>query len=351
MSIANRLVGLPRTSASRYSQSPGLPSPSASTTHIGIPATSQVRPRMSIRYDRSRHLATVSETVSRKPPSVNQIIQDGREDLRIHKQRSKDCTLMWCRQAERIHILRDVYKFRGELLLRKGREIGFEKDDTHRLSRLYPRVPDLISICEEWEKTDPSFEWPGLQSALRIVEGKADRLYGKMGRATDQERETPDWLYRHYDNEFHFTCDACASDKNHKHPNYFTKEQDALTQYWQGVIWLNPPWNQIAAFIKKGYEAGQARATVVCLVPLWPTEPWFLQYAVHGHIRILSDRVAFVGFDQKAPQCLCVIIFTKGSRRRPDGSLYVTIEEIEAPKKPKGKDKTATVMSRGFAAT
>jgi hypothetical protein len=121
-----------------------------------------------------------------------------------------------------------------------------------------------------------------------------------------------------------------------------------LDQEWRGVIWLNPPWAEIGPFIKKAYEAAQADATVVCLVPLWTTEKWFLEYAVHGHIRILSDRVAFVGYDQKAPQCLCAIVFTKGSRRRADGSLHITIVEIKAPGKTKYADETATLMSSGL---
>lgn len=39
--------------------------------------------------------------------------------------------------------------------------------------------------------------------------------------------ETPLWLFRELDNEFHFTLDAAASGDNHKCQKYFTKK---LTQ-------------------------------------------------------------------------------------------------------------------------
>ncbi len=154
-----------------------------------------------------------------------------------------------------------------------------------------------------------------------------------MARESDQERETPNWIYDQFDREFHFTCDAAASAANHKHPHYFTEQQDALQQIWKGSIWLNPPWNRIEPFMRTARGAAQAGATVVCLVPLWTTERWFKEHAIHGEIRLLSDLVAFVGFDGKSPQALCIVVFTAESQLRPDGSLYVKVETIRAPGK------------------
>jgi phage N-6-adenine-methyltransferase len=308
-------------------------------------------------------------------PTLAQMILDGQKSATKIRQKSEEALREWFKQSERLNIAKTHYKLKGARFIGFANRIGVDKSSAYRLVMLWQHRAAITSRCldeaEAASKRGEPFRYPGWETALEwfeepsrsklkpLAEAKKyiaeleDRLskarYGKMGRAPDQERETPGWLYRHFDQEFHFTCDAAASAKNHKHRNHFTKQRDALKQVWRGVIWLNPPWNEIGAFIKKAYEAAQAGATVVCLVPLWSTEKWFLEYGVHGKIRILSDRVAFVGYDQKAPQCLCVIVFTKGSRRRADGSLYIKIEEIEAPAKPKYADKTATMMSRGFA--
>lgn len=46
--------------------------------------------------------------------------------------------------------------------------------------------------------------------------------------------ETPEWLFKELDSEFHFTLDAAASDTNHKCDKYFTKKDDALLRNWGG---------------------------------------------------------------------------------------------------------------------
>jgi site-specific DNA-methyltransferase (adenine-specific) len=43
---------------------------------------------------------------------------------------------------------------------------------------------------------------------------------------------TPPELWKELDDEFHFTLDTCASDKNHLCENYFTKETDGLKSDW-----------------------------------------------------------------------------------------------------------------------
>lgn len=45
---------------------------------------------------------------------------------------------------------------------------------------------------------------------------------------------TPQDFYNNLNAEFHFTLDPCADDTNHKCDNYYTKEQDGLSQNWGG---------------------------------------------------------------------------------------------------------------------
>lgn len=66
---------------------------------------------------------------------------------------------------------------------------------------------------------------------------------------------TPNDLFDKLNDEFNFTLDAAAADWNHKVANYFTKEQDALNQTWNGTVWLNPPYGRtIGLWVQKAYN-------------------------------------------------------------------------------------------------
>ena len=49
------------------------------------------------------------------------------------------------------------------------------------------------------------------------------------------EWETPQKIFDELNNEFDFNLDPCATDENHKTPNYFTKENSGLSHYWGGA--------------------------------------------------------------------------------------------------------------------
>jgi len=57
---------------------------------------------------------------------------------------------------------------------------------------------------------------------------------GLMSAVRD-DWETPPWLFKQLDDEFHFTLDAAANDENHKCRKYFTPKDDSLVQNWGGV--------------------------------------------------------------------------------------------------------------------
>ena len=62
---------------------------------------------------------------------------------------------------------------------------------------------------------------------------------------------TPQWLYDELNKEFNFTLDACASENNKKHSNFFSPKQDSLKQIWTGNIFINPPYRS------QGWSVGQ----------------------------------------------------------------------------------------------
>ena len=88
---------------------------------------------------------------------------------------------------------------------------------------------------------------------------------------------TPKEIWRELSKEFKFTVDACASDKNHLLPRYWTKYIDACTQDWNGeIIYCHPMFDgKIPKFIKKACES---KCTTVFLLPASTNSVYFHTY-------------------------------------------------------------------------
>jgi site-specific DNA-methyltransferase (adenine-specific) len=117
--------------------------------------------------------------------------------------------------------------------------------------------------------------------------------------------------------EFNFTCDVCANEINHKHENYITEEQDALSQIWVGNCFCNPPYSRKLAklFIKKAYESSLNGTLVVMLIPARTDTIAFHKYIYkksNVEIRFLKGRLKFVGAKHKAPFPSMIVIFKSG---------------------------------------
>ena len=118
------------------------------------------------------------------------------------------------------------------------------------------------------------------------------RVYIQPRKPTD-EYSAPQWLYDLYDRSYHFTCDVAASGRNHKHRNYFTRGDDALSKRWYGVLWCNPPYSNVGPWVKKAYEASLDGAIVVMLLPCWMAQ-WFFDYVLpYADIHYLRGRLKY----------------------------------------------------------
>lgn len=111
--------------------------------------------------------------------------------------------------------------------------------------------------------------------------------------------ETPQYLFDKLHAEFQFTIDLAASDKNHKLPRYYTKDQNSLAQLWVGERgFLNPPYGRkIGAWIQKAYETHRADRTgglIVALLPARTCTRWFHRW-IYGQaeIRFIKGRLKF----------------------------------------------------------
>lgn len=74
-----------------------------------------------------------------------------------------------------------------------------------------------------------------------------------MFTSNTAEWATPQAFFDELNAEFHFTLDPCATPQNAKCPKYYTKEQDGLSQSWDGErVFCNPPYGrEIGKWIEK----------------------------------------------------------------------------------------------------
>jgi hypothetical protein len=90
--------------------------------------------------------------------------------------------------------------------------------------------------------------------------------YGKKKLLQMKYIRTPEEIWKDLSKEFNFTVDACASDKNHLLPRYWTEESDALKQEWKDeIIYCHPMYDsKIPKFVKK---AMTSKCLTVFLLP------------------------------------------------------------------------------------
>lgn len=95
-------------------------------------------------------------------------------------------------------------------------------------------------------------------------------LNNSLFTSNDQTWETPQYLFDQLDKVFKFDLDVCALDDSAKCKKYYTPEDDALVQDWEGVCWMNPPYDRKLQpqFLEKAMKESKKKAEqVVCLIP------------------------------------------------------------------------------------
>lgn len=136
------------------------------------------------------------------------------------------------------------------------------------------------------------------------------RINKGMFTSTTDMWETPQDFFDNWDRIYNFELDVCATPENAKCARYFTPEQDALQQEWNGVCWMNPPYGRdISRWVKKAYESAQKGATVVCLLPARTDTAWWHDYCMHGAITFVRGRLKFGGSKSNAPFPNAVVVF------------------------------------------
>lgn len=125
------------------------------------------------------------------------------------------------------------------------------------------------------------------------------------------EWNTPDCLFDELNSEFRFNLDVCATPENAKCERFFTKEDDGLSQSWDGCnVWCNPPYNkEIIKWTKKACETKNA---VICmLLPARTDTKWFHDYVLGkaSEIRFIKGRLRFSGWNNSAPFPSIIVVY------------------------------------------
>jgi site-specific DNA-methyltransferase (adenine-specific) len=123
---------------------------------------------------------------------------------------------------------------------------------------------------------------------------------GYMPPSQSVEWGTPQELFDTLNEEFDFTIDVAASDKNAKCERYYTKEQDGLKHSWSNErVFMNPPYGYGLKFwVKKAFDEIHALTNgaelVTAILPSSTDVSWFHDY-IYGiaEIRFIRGRVKF----------------------------------------------------------
>jgi len=121
---------------------------------------------------------------------------------------------------------------------------------------------------------------------------------------------TPQDFFNKQNHIHNFTLDVCATHENAKCNKYYTVADDGLSQQWQGVCWMNPPYGRdIKAWMKKAYESSLNGTKVVCLVPARTDTQWWHDYAMKGEIEFIRGRLKFGNAKNSAPFPSALVVF------------------------------------------
>jgi phage N-6-adenine-methyltransferase len=136
----------------------------------------------------------------------------------------------------------------------------------------------------------------------------------KVGVSNSIEYSTPLAIVAPLISEFGLNTDVCASDLNHKLPNYFTKEDDALQQKWAGNCWMNPPFNRyLGVWVKKAFNETYSNqgvdGTKVCLIPVRSNTKWWADVCQKAEIRFINGEVNFNDEPRGLWWPMCIMIF------------------------------------------
>lgn len=133
----------------------------------------------------------------------------------------------------------------------------------------------------------------------------------------NQEWETPPDFFNRLHEIYNFTVDACATDNNKKLANFWSPEQDGLSQSWaKHRVWLNPPYQNRKPgqidWVRKAFTEVRENGCelVACLLPARTDTKLFHDYVMKAStVLFVRGRLRFVGAPASAVFPSMVVLF------------------------------------------
>jgi hypothetical protein len=89
------------------------------------------------------------------------------------------------------------------------------------------------------------------------------------------EQYTPKWLFDRMGIVFDLDVAAPRGGAPHVPARrYYTKEDNSLTQAWQGFVFMNPPYSKAKPWVEKFISHGQGIALLPFSKALWMVDIW-----------------------------------------------------------------------------
>lgn len=161
-----------------------------------------------------------------------------------------------------------------------------------------------------------------------------------MFSSKDQDAQTPDDVMekiRLWYNNGNAMYDPCPPEWNDSMPS-------GLEGDWQDVNYVNPPYNNLAVWMKKCVEQANKGKKIICLIPQrgdvnwW--HDWVLKHA--DEIHFIRQGVRFKTYKRKCPFSICIVIYHGKKKKRRQLKTYSIdfyTEEKEALQKKQNKRK------------
>lgn len=168
-------------------------------------------------------------------------------------------------------------------------------------------------------------------SLVGFKAGNHPQQIGRRGADVDKDdRGTTPEVFDPLDARFSFTVDVAAAPHNTKCARYFTTADDGLAQSWaRETVWCNPPFSNVAAWVRKAWTEWRSLAPpdwIVMLIPANRTEQGWWQEHVEpfrdgqtedglwveflpGRIRFIQAGRTEVGPNERPPFGCCLLIW------------------------------------------
>lgn len=117
---------------------------------------------------------------------------------------------------------------------------------------------------------------------------------------------TPKGVYDNLNKRFDFNFDPCPLHGN----------VDGLNVYWGTRVFCNPPYSQLKAWLKKGYEESLKGKLIVFLIPSrTDTIAWHEYCMKADEIIFIKGRLKFGDSKNSAPFPSAIIVFNSKENR------------------------------------